>query len=320
MRSEQQVLERPGASLAYDVHAPEAGEPTAVVHVVHGLAEHAARYRRLAQALTGRGWVVYAHDQRGHGRSAKTTEALGHLGDEDGWGAVVADLRAFVELSGARHPGRPRAVVAHSMGSLVLQDYLSRYQGGDLTAAALSGTSGPPPAVATLGRLVARVERLRQGREGRSALIDKLAFGRYNQRFEPARTAFDWLSRDPEEVDRYVNDPWCGFRATNETWVQLLDALPRLSRPAALARIPRLLPIYLFSGEADPVGVEGAGVTELARRYRDAGLADVTVQLYPEARHEVLNETHRDEVTDQLLTWLGGRLVAGVTAGNAAAV
>lgn len=287
---------------------PDGGEPTAVVHVVHGLAEHAARYRRLAEVLVAEGWAVYAHDQRGHGRTAGSDDALGHFADEDGWAKLVGDLQDFVRHERDEHPGRPIAILGHSMGSLVLQDYLSRYQGDGLAAAALSGTSGPPPPIASLGRGVARLERLRQGPRGRSALLDKLSFGSYNRAFAPARTEYDWLSRDPAEVDAYVADPWCGFRSSNQAWIDLLDALPTLTRADRLARIPKNLPIYIFSGEKDPVGLNGEGVRALADRYRKAGLSDVTVKLYPEARHEVLNETNRDEVMRDLVEWLRPKL------------
>lgn len=308
MRQEERVLERPGARLHYDVYQPDAGEPSAVVLVVHGLAEHAARYRRLAEALTARGWEVRAHDQRGHGRTAGGDEGLGSFGDANGWDTVVSDLRALVELAKSEHPGRPIAVVAHSMGSLVLQGYLTRYRAADLSAAALSGTSGPPPAIASAGRVVARGERWRQGGRGRSAVIDKLAFGAYNKAFAPARTDFDWLSRDPAEVDAYVADPWCGFRATNQLWVDLLDALPQLSKPERVEDIPKKLPIYLVSGDRDPVGENGRGVEELVRRYRAAGIEDVTLKLWPDARHEVFNESNREEVVAELVSWLGSKI------------
>lgn len=284
------------------------GPPRAVIHVVHGLAEHAARYRRLATVLTSDGFAVYAHDQRGHGRTSTGPEDLGHFGDSDGWIQVVEDLRSFILHEKDEHPGVPIGVVAHSMGSFVLQDYLSRYEAADLAAAALSGTSGPPPPIATLGRLVARIERARLSRRGRSALIDKMSFGQYNRAFRPTRTEFDWLSRDPAEVDAYVADPKCGFRATNQTWVELLDALSKLSRPERLARIPKRLPILMISGGQDPLGENGEGVRALADRYRAAGLEDVTLTLYPEARHEIFNETNRDEVMRDLVAWLNERL------------
>jgi alpha-beta hydrolase superfamily lysophospholipase len=289
---------------------PDSSPPRGAMVVSHGLAEHAARYRRLAEALSSAGWAVYAYDQRGHGHTAGSDEVLGHIADDDGWDRLVQDLRAFVQHARGAHPERPVVALGHSMGSLVLQDYLGRFAAEDLAGAALSGTSGPPPAIATVGRALTRLERLRQGPRSRSKLIDQLAFGGYNKPFKPARTDFDWLSRDPEEVDAYVQDPWCGFEATNETWMALLDALPTLAKPARLARIPKSLPIYLFSGDRDPVGQNGHGVRALAERYRRAGLTDVVVKLYDGGRHEMLNETNRDEVISDVLAWLEGRVGA----------
>lgn len=194
------------------------------------------------------------------------------------------------------------------MGSLLVQEYLSRYEASNLDAAVMSGTSGPPPPIATVGRLVARVERARQGPRGRSALLEKLVFGGYNRRFKPVRTPFDWLSRDNAEVDAYCADPKCGFRATNQLWVDLMDALPSLSKKTRIERIPKSLPIYLVSGDRDPLGANGRGVQALADRYRASGLKDVTVALYPEARHEVLNESNRTEITANLVSWLRTKL------------
>lgn len=303
----EETLQLASSGLNYYKLSPD-GPPTAVVHILHGLAEHGARYRRLAEAFTAEGWVVYIPDHRGHGQTATSEEDLGFFAPLDGWGMVVRDFRAFVEMEGGEHPELPLAAVSHSMGSLILQDYLARFEGAGLTAAVLSGTSGPPPLTAQLGRLIARFERWRLGPRGRSALIDQLAFGAYNKPFEPARTAFDWLSSDPAEVDLYVEDPLCGFRATNQLWVDLLDGVAPLAGPKCLERWRKDLPVYLFSGDQDPVGLKGEGIRTLEKRYRQAGVTDVTMKLYPQGRHEMLNESNRDEVTRDLLDWMKPRL------------
>jgi alpha-beta hydrolase superfamily lysophospholipase len=275
------------------------GPPHAIVQIAHGLAEHSARYARLAAALNAAGYAAYAEDHRGHGPGAAAAD-LGHFADEGGWGKVVGDLWTMNRLIAAEQPGVPVIFLGHSLGSFLGQDFVSRHSDA-LAGAVLSGSSGKPPAIATLGRLVARAERLRLGRRGKSALITKMWFGAFNKPFEPARTAFDWLSRDKNEVDAYIADPYCGFTVSNQLAIDVFDALPRLLAPERLARIRKDLPIYVFSGERDPVG---ANIKGLVEDLRAAGFTRLITRIYPDARHETLNETNRDEVTRDLIAWL----------------
>jgi alpha-beta hydrolase superfamily lysophospholipase len=294
-----------GFDLATYRWEPE-GEPRALLQIVHGMAEHAARYEHVARAFTAAGFLVHAHDHRGHGGSIPEGDAPGHLGDEGGWGKLIGDAHARADALHAEHPTLPRAILAHSMGGYVAQGLLSEHP-DDADAWALSGSGGKPPAIAGAGRLLARAERLRLGKRGVSALVRKLTFEDFNASFE-GRTDFDWLSRDATEVDRYVADPLCGFDVTIETWVQLLDAMAGLTRSDRLARIPREKPIYVFGGGSDTSVQRGAGLRRLAEAYRRAGSRDVTLQIWPDARHEVLNETHRAEVIAHLLAWVRSKL------------
>ena len=182
------------------------------------------------------------------------------------------------------------------MGSFLGQTYIAEH-GDKLAAAVLSGTSGPPPGILPLGKRIVAFERWRLGPRGKSPLVQALLFGEQNKPFRPARTPYDWLSRDAAEVDKYVADPLCGFPLTNQLAADLVGALANLASPTLAARIPKALPIYVFSGARDPVGAKLQGLLDV---YRAAGL-DVTAKLYPDARHETLNETNRDEVTRDLL-------------------
>ncbi len=274
----------------------------AVVHVVHGMSEHAARYARLAERLVGQGYEVYAHDQRGHGRSVGPGQKHGHLADVHGWNRAVRDIHRLNRFIAQRHPDVPIMLLAHSMGSFMAQQLLFEHP-RDVAGVALSGSNGPPAPIVHAGRVVARIERARVGPSETSSLLQHLSFGDFNKGFE-GRTDSDWLSRDQAEVDRYLADPLCGFAITTQTWVDLLDALPRIAAPRNQARVPVDLPIYLFAGELDPVGDRGAGVRRLAEAYRKAGIRDVQLKLYPEARHEVLNETNREEVMGDFVRWL----------------
>jgi alpha-beta hydrolase superfamily lysophospholipase len=296
-----------GTELLVHRWAPDEGTPVrAAMHVAHGMAEHGGRYARLAEALTAKGFVVYADDHRGHGQTARPGE-LGHLGDEGGWGKCLDDLRRMIREEKAAHAGLPFVLFGHSMGSFMTQELLFDLS-RDLDAAVLSGSNGKPTLLASAGRLVARAERLRVGARGVSKLLGKLSFDAFNQAFAPNRTAFDWLSRDEAEVDAYVNDPHCGFDCTTATWIEVLDALARIAEPARQSRIRKDLPIYVVTGAKDAANEMGEGVRRLLSAYAQAGLSRVTSRFYPDARHELLNETNRDEVTRDLVAWLEATL------------
>jgi alpha-beta hydrolase superfamily lysophospholipase len=273
----------------------------AVVQIAHGLAEHSARYARIAAALNAAGYGVYANDHRGHGPKAAPAD-LGHFADEGGWDKVVGDLWTFNRLIVAEQPGVPIVFLGHSLGSFLGRGFISGHSDA-LAGVALSGSSGKPPMIATLGRIVAREERLRLGRRGKSDPVIQMWFGEFNKPFKPARTPYDWLSRDEKEVDAFVTDPFCGFPFTTQLAIDVLDALPRVTSPASLASIRKDLPIYVFSGERDPVGVNIKG---LIQDLKGAGFTRLTTRLYLDARHEMLNETNRDEVTRDLIAWLDG--------------
>ncbi len=283
-----------------------AGEPRAILQIVHGMAEHAARYDHVAQAFTAKGFLVHAHDLRGHGWSVPAGENPGHIGSRRGWAKLVSDVHERAEAIRDEHPTLPRALFAHSMGGYVAQTLLGQ-DPDDADAWAISGNGGKPPFIAAIGRLVARGERLRLGRRGVSDVIRKLTFEDFNKPFE-GRTDFDWLSRDPEQVDRYAADPLCGYDVSIETWIQLLDAIPELTEPAHLAAIPRDKPIYLVAGSDDTSIGRAQGARSLANAYRREGLKDVTLKVWPGGRHEMVNEVNRDEVIAELVDWVTDRL------------
>lgn len=278
------------------------GPPRAIVQVVHGMAEHAKRYERFAEALTAAGYAVYAHDQRGHGQTA-SKEEHGFLADRDGWSTVVDDVRSVTELARAEHPGVPVVLFGHSMGSFVCRSYAALH-GSRLAGLVLSGTAGDPGRLAVAGRALASLQGRLRGRRHQSGLMTKLTFGSYNAKFRPNRTDFDWLSRDDAEVDAYVADPLCGNIFTTTFYSDLLGGLGEINRPSTYAAVPEDLPILVFAGELDPVGDSGKGPRAVAEAYRSAGVTDVTTALYPDGRHEMLNETNRDEVTAAVIRWI----------------
>jgi alpha-beta hydrolase superfamily lysophospholipase len=280
---------------------PEAAPPIrGVVAIAHGMAEHAGRYDAFARSLNRRGYVVEAHDHRGHGRTARSDAELGFFAETDGWNRVVADLIERLADMRARHAAHKLALFGHSMGSFMAQQVM--YQAPQqIDAVVLSGSNGKPLPIAGMGRLMARAERLRLGRHGRSTLLTSLSFGAFNKKFAPNRTPFDWLSRDPAQVDAYIADPRCGFLCTNQMWIDLLDALPQLAKPANRGEIPQKMPVLVMSGDADPVGLN---LSELVNGYDKVGMNRVTVKLYPDGRHEMLNEINRTQVFDDIGAWL----------------
>jgi alpha-beta hydrolase superfamily lysophospholipase len=262
------------------------GDARGVVVIAHGMGEHAARYHRLATALTADGWVVFASDHRGHGRTAAGPDGLGRLGT-DGWNALVADLGRVIDAAAERHPQLPLVLLGHSMGSFAAQQYVLDH-GERLAGLVLSGTTA-------VDQIAAALDPTRPA--------DLTAF---NAPFEPARTEYDWLSRDEAEVDLYVADPLCGFGLDAQATAAMVAAAPRLGDQVEIDGVPDGLAIYLVSGRDDPLAFGGALVEMVADRYRQAG-ADVTLVLYDGARHEIFNETNRDEVTAALMAWLAER-------------
>ncbi|MDF3072850.1 MAG: Hydrolase [Alphaproteobacteria bacterium] len=286
------------------------GTPRALLFIAHGMAEHAARYDAFASFLAQHGILVEAHDHRGHGRTARAQDELGFFAESGGWQRVVDDVRERLSLARKNNPGLKIILFGHSMGSFVGQQILYESP-GLMDAAILSGSNGKPLRLASVGRLVARLERLRLGRHGRSKLLTDLSFGPFNKRFAPNRTDFDWLSRDTAQVDAYVADPLCGFLCTSQFWVDLLDALLPLAKEKNRDRVPEALPVLIFSGDEDPVGVN---LSELVKGYRGNGMTHVAVKLYPGGRHEMLNEINRADVQVDVLAWLDAFLAGSPVA------
>lgn len=295
-----------GTALYVYVWKPE-GAPKAIVQIAHGMAEHAQRYERFAQALTAAGYVVYANDHRGHGQTNPLGEDHGYFADTDGFRLVVADLAAVTEAAQAAYPGLPVFLFGHSMGSFLARAYAASY-GSRLAGLVLSGTAGDAGALGKVGLGVAHAQSRIRGRRHISGLLNTLSFGQYNKEFAPARTDFDWLSRDPDEVDKYVADPLCGNVFTSGFWIDLLGGLNYIHSADTTAKVPKDLPIHLIAGSMDPVGGKTKGVEQVAGQYRKAGLRSVTTHYYLGARHELLNETNRDEVTADVIAWFDAHL------------
>jgi alpha-beta hydrolase superfamily lysophospholipase len=258
------------------------GPPRAALQVTHGMGEHALRYGKFAEAMNERGLVVYAQDHRGHG----VTVGDGVLGDlgEDGWPALVGDIGLLSTEIRAQQPGLPLILLGHSMGSFAVQQYLLDHS-ADADAVILTGT--------------AVIDLLEPALD----LDQPLDLAMFNAAFQPARTDYDWLSRDEAIVDAYIADPRCGFGLDTGSAKAMFAGARRLADPAEVAAMRPGLPVYIAAGESDPVNGQLALLAPLAERYRVAGLADVTVRTYPDARHEILNEINNAEVIAEIGSW-----------------
>jgi len=278
-------------------------EVKGVVQIAHGMAEHGARYERFAKFLNTAGYAVYANDHRGHGKTIPDGAMPGHMADVDGWSKAVEDLYLINTEISKKHSGKKITLLGHSMGSFMTQDYMAKY-GHSIHSAALSATNGPPGTLGKIAQLASRVEKLRNGNEGHSSLLANMSFKAFNKVFAPNRTDFDWLSRDEAEVDKYVDDPLCGFDCSVATWIGLIDALTKISGDAALSQMDKAMPVFVFSGTEDPVGEKTKGVDRLLKAYSKHGFEQVSHKYYEGARHEILNENNRDDVMQDFVHWL----------------
>ena len=289
-------------------------QPKAWVHIMHGMSEHSARYQHLAEFLNQQGYMITADDHRGHGKTGDANGNLYHLADNNGWNQMIDDQWQLIEHIGAQND-LPLIILGHSMGSFMAtrfcQTYANKIQhrfADRLKGLVLSGSNYAPPLACKIVAAIAKIECLRLGKNSTSELMEKLAIGTFNDKFKPNRTAKDWLSSDKTVVDTYIADPYCGGALSSQSWFDFFRGLADLAATQAMAKIPKNLPFYLFSGAMDPVGGQGAGIEKLATVLKDAGIEDISCKLYPGGRHEMLNETNKLEVYGDLLDWLDSRL------------
>ena len=274
-------------------------EPRALLQIAHDVAEHGGLYAYLAERLCEAGYGVYALDLRGHGQSVEAS-LPGHFADSGGWCKVVDDQLSLNHLIRRQFPLVSSVLLGHSMGSYIALAYLLRYS-CSVDAAILSGSRYQPLWRSRLARLVVRVESWRLGPLGRSALVERLVFGSFARLLRPVHTPFGWSSPAPQ-ADTYLAAPYCGC-CTNQLWLDLLEGLQEITPHQSLARIDAALPLLLIGGADDPLG-SGQHLHQLYRALRAAGLSNVELKLYPEARHALLDERNRDEVIGDLLAWL----------------
>lgn len=277
---------------------PAKGEPKAIVQLVHGMAEHIRRYEATAERLNEAGFIVVGHTHAGHGEHA---QQLGYFG-KGGWDTLIEDVHTLRTATQKQYPDLPYFLLGHSMGSFVVRGYCLKYEKG-LSGVILSGTGHFDRATLNAGTLVANLQCLfGQARKPSHLLLD-ISSKDNLKTYDDVRTGFDWLSRDPDVVQRYMDDPLCGFTFTASAYRDMFGGLKRLY-PEKLGAMEKEIPLLLISGDQDPVGGWGDGVRKVAQELREAGVKDVQTLLYADGRHEMFNELNRDDVWNDLIAWL----------------
>lgn len=286
--------------------SPPHGNACGIVHICHGMAEHGGRYAELAAKLVATGWTTVAHDHRGHGRNLVLHDQgiPGHFADHDGWRRVTEDVGQVQQMLRETHPGAPIVLMGHSMGALIVQDYLGAQAAFWPDAVVLSGPSRDSRVKLRALQQIIRLETWRLGPRRSSPIINLLTFGEFSRSVKGHQTPFDWLSTDPAEVQAYIDDPLCGFECTAGLWQDLAHGLIRITAPNHFADWPNPLPVYILAGGKDPVGAFGKGPQALAQAMRNEGLDQVALKLYPLMRHETFHERDRAVVIEDLKLWL----------------
>lgn len=277
------------------------GSIRGIVQISHGMCEHIDRYLPFFRFLAGEGFAVCGNDHLGHGKSCQDSARLGYFAPEKGYQYLVEDLHRITLQLQQRYPGVPVFLFGHSMGSMIVRLYLSKYS-SLLRGVVLCGTAGPNPA-SKAGMLLCRQVIASKGEMAHSPRLYRLIFGSYNSRYDHPKTEFAWLSRDEEMVSAYMDDPLCGFPFTASAYLDLLSLQYYCNTRLWYRTLDQNLPMLLISGSMDPVGNYGRGILYIERQLARAGVHDLTVWLYPQARHELLNETNRDEVMRDVLSW-----------------
>lgn len=278
-----------------------------IVQISHGMTEYVRRYDVFAEYLIRQGILVIGNDHLGHGKTAETDEDLGYFCPDHMSETVVADLHEVTRFAKEHYPGVPYFLLGHSMGSFMARRYLMTY-GKELDGAIISGTGAQPGIVLKAGKAVASLIKFFRGDRCRSVLLKKMFFGNYNSRIPNPGTSNDWLTKDQAIVEKYNADPYCTYSFTVNGYRTILEVLSFIQKPENIAKIPETLPVFLIAGGEDPVGAYGKAVTRVYETYKKAGLRDVSIRLYKDDRHEVLNETDKESVYDDIRNWLNSHM------------
>ncbi len=286
---------------------PSDGKIRGVIQIAHGVAEYGKRYEPFAEFLCNNGFAVFADDHLGHGESQIPHRPMVYLGEENGWWNVVEDMEQLRKHLAQQFPDLPCYLFGHSMGSFLTRSHMILHP-GCYDGYILCGTGHPGTMTIRSGQFLADCKIRKHGKAGYSPLLEKMAFGSYNKKFAPNRTTFDWGSRNEENVDAYLADPLCGGKTTLGLFRDMFEGLRFITEPSQMAKMDPQVPVLFISGGDDPVGDMGKGVQKACQRFREAGVKDVQMKLYPKLRHEILNEKEYKFIYADVMMWLEAHL------------
>ena len=282
-------------------------EPRAVVQIIHGIAEYIDRYDKFMSFLADNGIIAVGTDHLGHGKSIESEEQTGFFAYDNGWDYVVRDEEVLRLAMHENYPELPIIVFGHSMGSFITRTLLIRYPDA-FNAAIISGTGNQSAVLVNGGLFMGNLVTGLKGAHHYSKFLNNLAFGSYNKIYENPKTEYDWLSRDEANVQKYIDDPLCGFIPSCSLFRDMMTGVKFITNKKNLTAMNKDMPVYFMSGDMDPVGECGKGVQKAYNNFLEAGMKDVSIKLYPGGRHEMLNEINKDEVYADILAWLGSKI------------
>lgn len=294
-----------GKKISYYRWMPDK-EINGTIVIAHGMAEHSGRYNEFASFLNQNGFAVFANDHRGHGKTAGIPENVGFVAEKNGWELMVNDFLRMKKIARTCNPEAPLFAFGHSMGTFIIRDAVLMNEGvsSDIAGIILSGTGCGLGLIGLIGRILFKLEVSKRGAAGKSQLLHNISFGKYNKNFKDFRTEYDWLSADRANVDKYIEDPFCGTVFSASFFRDLAYAIEKVNSLKNIKKIRKNLPVFLISGEEDPVGNFTRGVIKVFKDYKRAGINDIQLKFYKGFRHEILNESKKEEVYQDILKWL----------------
>ncbi len=309
MKREFTYLSKDGKTNIHAIEWIPAGEIAGILQICHGMVEYIDRYDGFANYLSEKGYYVVGHDHLGHGQSVLSDDRLGYFAKENGNGCVIGDIHELRLITEKKYPNVPYFMLGHSMGSFLLRQYICQY-GTELAGAIVMGTGAQPDMILGAGKLLCKAIASVKGWKYHSHLVNGIAIGNYNKRFDKEGSPVAWLSRNKENTAKYEKDPWCNFVFTTNAYYNMFEGMRKMNRAEKKGFTPKGLPLYLVAGKEDPVGNFGKSVENLYQFYKKRGIQDVELKLYENDRHEILNEVDKDVVYEDIFKWIERKTIS----------